>query len=90
MSEVITDKDTNSYIFPCPHCQVLIQVLRDQVNCKIFRHAYYKDSLRQIDPHTPKDLCDRLVKEGRVYGCAKPFQLVFQGETVRVEKCGYI
>jgi hypothetical protein len=68
---------------PCPHCGGEIQII--ELNCKIFRHAVYKDG-KQLDPHASKELCDLVVKENLVYGCAKPFQIV-DGKAV---KCDYI
>jgi len=125
----------DSYYFNCPHCGDLTQVLKVQVNCKIFRHAMffttlpptphtfsyeYRESVanifdsmlipgkvtdiiltyvgelpqyiptESINPHMPKEICDRLVAEGRVLGCAKPLLFVFNLEGDHVEKCGYI
>jgi hypothetical protein len=57
----------------CPHCQEL--VLIEQLNCRIFRHAIFKSNGQQINPHAPKIECDQLVKENKVYGCGKPFQI---------------
>ena len=55
----------------CPHCQDPVVI--EQLNCRIFRHGTYKDSGKQIDPHSPKVLCDSLKNEGKIYGCGKPF-----------------
>ena len=80
-------------VFPCPHCEQVVVVNVRETNCCIFRHAALKsDATKQIDPHTPKEECDRLVLEDLVYGCAKPFQLVKQAdnESFVVQECGYI
>lgn len=79
----------NDYIFKCPHCDMYIQVHKDQVNCKIFRHAVYKNNYSPVNPHAPKQECDMLVETGQVYGCCKPFRLVFSNDIV-VEICDYI
>jgi len=68
----------------CPHCDGDIQIL--QINCGIFRHGVYKDG-RQLDPHASKELCDQVVKDNLVYGCAKPFKISPGG---KAEKCDYI
>jgi len=39
MTDIIDSE--NSYIFPCPHCGHLTQVLKTQINCQIFRHGSY-------------------------------------------------
>ena len=86
--EVLHDKDIDCYFFECPHCDQLIQVFRSEINCSIFRHALTKD-YSQINPHLPKDLCDKLVLEGTIFGCAKPFRF-FNGNPPYVEDCDYI
>ena len=53
---------------------------------------------QQINPHSPQAHCERLVNQGLVYGCGKPFQLVpgkrllADGSRIMesVKKCGYI
>lgn len=69
---------------PCPHCCLMIEVL--QVNCNVFRCGVYKDSLLQINPHTPEETCKQLVRENKIYGCGKPFQLL--GD--KLVTCGWI
>lgn len=68
----------------CPHCGGEVQIL--SINCGIFRHAIFKENGKQLDPHAPKELCDRVVEENLVYGCAKPFRIV----DGKAEKCDYI
>jgi len=61
----------------CPHCFGIIEII--QLNCAIFRHAYYKNSIThsgQVPPHTNKVECERLIKEDLIYGCCKPFKIV--------------
>ncbi len=67
----------------CPHCNGEIIII--ELNCKIFRHACFKDG-KQLNPHASKEECDRVINEGLVYGCAKPFQII-NGKAV---KCDYI
>lgn len=77
------------YVFECPHCNLIIQVKTSEVNCKIFRHAVYKNNMTQINPHTTKDICDNLLKTGIIYGCTKPFKFIY-GPPHYVEICDYI
>ena len=37
-------EEDNCYIFECPNCAIPIQVLKDQVNCQIFRHGQLKNT----------------------------------------------
>ena len=63
-------------IIECPHteCKQAIEII--ELNCKIFRCGIFKHNFKQIDPHSPKDVCDKLVATGAIYGCGKPFQIV--------------
>lgn len=72
----------------CPHCDGPIEVLRQELRCRIFRHAAYKASGEQVGPHLPKDECDRLTAEGLVHGCCKPFR--YNDQTAAFEQCDYI
>lgn len=80
----------DSIVFPCVHCDGMIQVFKNEFNCCIFRHAIFKDTREQINPHTPKEICDKLIEENKVEGCAKPFRIVIEGAKIYVEKCDYI
>jgi hypothetical protein len=71
-------------IVQCPHCNDYVYI--EQLNCRIFRHACYKNG-EPIPPHSTKEECDRLVASGQVFGCAKPFQILDDG-TVKI--CDYI
>jgi len=39
-----------------------------------------------MNPHAPKDVCEKWVLTGEIYGCGKPF--IFDGTTV--QKCDYL
>ena len=86
MNKIIFDQESQSYIFNCPHCQELIQVLKKEIRCTIFRHGVYKKDLKPVPPHSKKELCDELSQSEKVYGCCKPF--IFDGK--KVEVCDYI
>ena len=78
----------NALIFECPHCLGTIQVMKNEVNCRIFRHAVYKNTYQPVNPHLPKTECDQLVAENKVIGCCKPFRI--NTRELSVEKCDYI
>jgi len=61
-------------IIDCPYCNQSIIITK--LNCKIFIHAVYKDSGKQINPHTSKNKCEKLIKENKIYGCGKQFKIV--------------
>ena len=77
-------------VFNCPHCAESIEVLESMLSCCIFRHAAYKENMQQINPHAPKEECDSLIREDRVFGCAKPFQIVKTDNQYAVIICEYI
>lgn len=100
--------DGDYYIFECPHCNELASVHRLATNCCVFRHGSFFQELphlplvdgkpqymptEPINPHTPKEICDRLVAEKKILGCAKPFRFVYVNngnDGNYVEKCEYI
>jgi len=86
--KVIYDKNTDSFIFECPHCDQLILVLKNEINCCIFRHSITKD-FEQINSHLSEELCNQLLKNESIFGCSKPFKFV-NGEFPYVEACDYM
>jgi len=95
---VTYNDEDQAFTWECPHCDQLIQCLRTEINCAVYRHSVDLETGQQINPHLPKEECDRLIEEGRVYGCCKPFRFVPTGppdESGRptgpfVEQCDYI
>jgi hypothetical protein len=77
-------------IVVCPHCQEPVMIHRHEINCAIFRHAIFKDNYQQIPPHASQNDCEKWLNKGCVFGCAKPFRLVKQGDTYVAEICDYI
>ena len=77
------------YHFNCPHCNKDIVVHKKELNCQIFRCGIYKNSFQQINPHLPKQDCDKLVLENKIYGCAKPFEILKINTKLLVTKCDY-
>ncbi len=82
------DKDDDALTFFCPHCDMLIQVLNSETNCLIFRHGIIIENQQQMNPHTPENECDILVKEKKIFGCGRPFKII--NNKTNVEKCGYL
>jgi len=80
----------NYIIIQCPHCKDYISVLKKEINCKIFRHAVYKNTLKPIDPHSSKEICNDLNNKGLIFGCSKPFFLQIQNENYKTVICDYI
>lgn len=83
-------QNANDLVFVCPHCNDNVIINIREINCGIFRHAYYKNSMQQIPPHESKDNCDKLVQEEMIFGCAKPFQIVKENDEYIIRICDYI
>ena len=91
---------TRDIFTTCPHCGGMVHIPATQINCNVFRHAFFKSTGLQIDPHTPKLECDRLLHEDLIWGCGKPFRLELELEQNRAQdqiektyhatKCEYI
>jgi hypothetical protein len=75
-------------IVECPHCNHLVQI--EQVNCGIFRHAVFKHNDEPIQPHSSKEECEKLLKDGIINGCAKPFRIIFENSEMKAIICDYI
>ncbi len=78
------------YYMKCPHCNEDIIVHKNELNCKIFRHGVYKHNFEQINPHLNKEACIQLKLDDKVYGCAKPFQIIEQKNKYYIIICDYI
>lgn len=80
--------------FECPHCMGSIIIFKDDINCAIFRHGIHKNG-EQVNPHAPKEECDRLVLEDSVLGCCKPFRMEQETDSsgnavYKIEACDYV
>lgn len=82
--------DDNYIIIQCPHCKDYILVFKKELNCKIFRHGIYKDTMKQINPHLKKDECDKLINQNLIIGCGKPFQIIEENGSFKPIICDYI
>ena len=74
MSKIKLEEDF--YFFSCPNCDNEIIVNKNELNCRIFRHAVYKDNYKQVEPHLSKYFCDKLIEEDKVIGCCKPIEII--------------
>jgi len=83
----MTTKNLN-LIITCPHCND--PILIDQLNCKIFRHAIFKNCGNQINPHASKLECDNYITNELIYGCGKPFIIIESDNKYKAEICDYI
>jgi hypothetical protein len=68
----------------CPHCNGLIEIHRNEVNCAIFRHD------PALSPHASKEECDALASSGQMLGCGKPFRLLQVENEYKAVICEYI
>lgn len=72
----------------CPHCDMLIEI--EQLNCGIFRHGIYKNTMKQLEPHAPKNICLDVIEKDMIYGCGGPFKVEILNEEYVVTICDYI
>lgn len=86
--------EDNAYIFNCPHCLGSVVVQRHEVNCQIFRHAVFKDTGLQVNPHASKAELEHLISQDNIYGCGLPFRLSKETSEIvdwtHAEACDYI
>jgi hypothetical protein len=99
--KILFNVEDNQYTFLCPHCNLIVAVEKNQVNCHIFRHGNFiimRDQVGRaiiygdsIPPHSSKQVCEELVERGLIVGCGKPIQMYtnFDGEYY-VRICEYI
>lgn len=78
----------NEHILQCPHCHEYVII--EEINCGIFRHGFFKTNNEQINPHAQKDECDNYIIFNLIYGCGKPFKIIFIDNKYNIEICDYI
>jgi hypothetical protein len=83
----MSNKNLN-LIINCPNCNETVII--DELNCKIFRHAIFKNSGLQINPHATKLECDNYIENNLIFGCGKPFRIIDIDNKYDIEKCDYI
>ena len=74
-------------IVNCPHCQDSIIIYKNQIKCRIFRHAVYKHNNKPVNAHLKQKKCEELITGNKVFGCCKPFRL---NKENKPEICDYI
>lgn len=74
----------------CPHCSNIIFIYKNEINCNIFRHGIVKTTMKQMVPHSSKEICDSMAKNGDIYGCGKPFTLIMNNNDYKAVPCDYI
>jgi len=79
----------NYIIINCPHCNDYILIYNKELNCRIFRHGVFKDTLQQIKPHLQKEECETLKNKDLIIGCGKPFKIIKNNEYKAII-CDYI
>jgi hypothetical protein len=87
MSEIKLIEDF--YSFECPNCNLEIIVGKNELNCHIFRHAYYKNNFQQVNPHLSFEECQKLIENDLVFGCCKPFEIIYKNNQMLAVKCEY-
>lgn len=85
LTPILQATEPEPHIGKCPHCKSKFIVYKTELGCQIFRHGVYKDSNQPINPHAPKEFCDQMVKEGKIWGCGKPFKY----DGTKAEVCDY-
>jgi len=84
----MTNTNDEEPILTCPHCNEPIII--EKINCAIFRHGILKTNGKQIDPHSSKELCDYYINNQLIYGCGKPFKIIYINNNLKTEICEYI
>ena len=82
----MTENDVNLLL--CPNCNEYF--IMEKLNCGIFRHGVIKENGKQMDSHSSKDLCDYYIRENKIYGCGKPFQVLLINNKLETKICDYI
>jgi hypothetical protein len=80
--------NTDLNVLLCPNCNEYFII--EQLNCGIFRHCILKENGNQIDPHSPKELCEYYIRTNKIYGCGKPFQVILVNNKFETKPCDYI
>jgi hypothetical protein len=79
-----------NFIIQCPQCGDFVEI--GEINCAIFRHAILKINFTQINPHASKKECEQLISNNQIFGCGKPFKIIFDDidSTYKTICCDYI
>ena len=85
----MNENTSDFYVFICPNCNGEIIVLKKKLNCRIFRHAIYKNNYQQVNPHATFEQCKHLIENNLIFGCGKPFEVVEQNNSLVAVVCDY-
>ena len=87
----IEGQNIHTIFVTCPHCAANIEIQPYQLNCAIFRHGAFVDTLEPLDPHASKEVCEWLVSNKMIYGCGKPFRIIQDTSGyIKTVVCDYI
>lgn len=75
------------FVFICLHCGEPFVIRDSEFNCRILRHGVYRDTMQPMNPHAPKEECERLIHEEKIYGCGKPLRITAANV---LEMCNYV
>lgn len=84
------DQAIGLLIYNCPHCSLPITTAIGELACCIFRHGSNMKTNQQVQPHAPKEECDRFAQDPDYVGCCKPYKIVPDSGKYTVEICDYI
>jgi hypothetical protein len=85
----LPDENNNLFV-KCPHCEGMMELPINELNCRIFRHGVLKCNTQQVNPHLSKQECDNLVQHDLVFGCCRPFIIVVNENKYYINICDYI
>ena len=75
----------------CPSCKQYFVVAREDLRCRIFRHAVFRDTLSPIPPHSSKTEIETYLSQNKIYGCGKPFRVLEkENHEFYTEICDYL
>ncbi len=74
-------------IKPCPWCGLFVFVFKREFNCTIFRHGILRETSEQLNPHASRQVCEELVRAGKLIGCGGPFQVVPKDDDYELVVC---
>lgn len=61
------------YFINCPYCNQQIEIIT--YACRIYRHGYYKKTMKQIGQHCKERTVECLLKKDKIYGCGRQFRI---------------
>jgi hypothetical protein len=89
----MSESKGKGYVLKCLHCNEDFIIYDTDFNCRILRHGVIKATMQPINQHASKEECERLVREGLIYGCGKPMVIIRKSpppDEYGVEGCDYI